>query len=986
MPCSVENAVSYSHLQNVSVPKSVTSSSHCSLSVGRQDDLPPTVSNCVINGPVLNPVAVMTSGLSVSANGISPAANSLALGASLLRAVSRPYVSCVSSASVSSLRDTAKCCRVITTPISQFSLISRSVTARSDPKPLNQQCSMVSVDMCPSLRACGSARPRSSSRPLMSSTLLALISKAASLKSQLVAASADCDNVVSSDHLVQSSSSVMREPRVSSASSVSMMTSCIVSSPAHTFTSASASCSSLSTLCSSIMTGSRHQSTLAHPFQHPDKRLQSDSVSPSSPAVVSVHSVAPSSPAVVSVHNVAPLSVMVRLPRLSLSSAAVRRHNPTGISSEDHTRSVSVAKISNEVCLCTRSTARISNQLCTCTVPSLGISNQGRIHAVPTPSVVSDGVAVYDVPAAGISKHVCLCTVPTVEVSNLVGSRTATTAGIFSPVHVCTISPAGFPDRAQMGTTTGISNHVHVSAVPSVGISSPVCSCDVLGTAMKRKMEGSENVMWNGDMTPESSVSCDMQRCAPVSRMQRVLRTRRVLPLASRCSTSQTSLSSASLPSPVSLCSPASSTFQIEVKSSALLASTVSPTYTESVSGLSATSRSDRHFLDSFRSLKTKPVVLSSVMQPGHTPASSMCRSAATGNYVARMSSSRNSVTGSCQTSSCMSNTSAKSADASSVGSVRSCVGPTSDFRGVPRPTFLFSPQNRPLLDKIAFHLSSQDSSSKFATQTLRKRISNIDNSTVSAVDGAAESVVKVASSPADFHCHGNRENRCHANRDVSIQAVHVSVVKAPESVAMVTASLADCHHLSNRGIYCHRNGELSSLTTNVADNKAIESVVMGTTSCSCHGSIENHHHGNRDICSLTANTASHKASAAVKSVVMDTADYCHHSNREMLSLADTTASSVIKESVALVTTSPLGSHHRSNREMFGHYRGDREMFDVAETTLTACVQRRTNKVKLCSEVNVIILHVIMHCLQLSYSSDILGGPKSDVIVSVMQL
>lgn len=185
----MENAVSCSHLQNVSVPKSVTSSSHCSLSVGRQDDLPPTVSNCVINGPVLNPVAVMTSGLSVSANGISPAANSLALGASLLRAVSRP------------------------------------------------------------LPACGSARPHSSSRFFITSKLRALTSKASSLKTQLDAA-----------QLVQSSSSVMREPRVSSASSTSTMTSCIVSSPARTFTSASASCSSLSTLCSSIVTRSRHQS------------------------------------------------------------------------------------------------------------------------------------------------------------------------------------------------------------------------------------------------------------------------------------------------------------------------------------------------------------------------------------------------------------------------------------------------------------------------------------------------------------------------------------------------------------------------------------------------------------------------------------------------------------------------------------------------------------------------------------------------------
>ena len=135
---------------------------------------------------------------------------------------------------------------------------------------------------------------------------------------------------------------------------------------------------------------------------------------------------------------------------------------------------------------------------------------------------------------------------------------------------------------------------------------------------------------------------------------------------------------------------------------------------------------------------------------------------------------------------------------------------------------------------------------------------------TASAVDGATEPVVMVASPSVDCHRHGNRENYCHVKTDGS-----VSADKASESVAMVTASLADLRHLSDKQL---SSRTASSAITTVCD--AVEPVVMVTAS-----SIDSR-------CYSNSKTA---GSVAMESVVTATtqADRGHHGKSGMSGLAE---------------------------------------------------------------------------------------------------
>ena len=426
------------------------------------------------------------------------------------------------------------------------------------------------------------------------------------------------------------------------------------------------------------------------------------------------------------------------------------------------------------------------------------------------------------------------------------------------------------------------------------------------GSTMQSVRPSSSAVLRCHNLTP-SLLSSEVRSSTSDSRSRRVLRS------ATRCSSRQTPIvSSASVSCSDSVPAPGSFTVQIPPKPPELVASRLSPPRSGRDAGMSATSRSDRHFLDSFASL-TPHLVLSSAIQPTRISSSSLCSSAVTTSDMLRTSSDRNPVTGSCcvvassvplsfvsYTSTLTSGLSPSTADTSIISS---SISLSFCSENVDSPSFtLFSPQRQSQVN-VASRASSQNLSSKFAAPN-RTKLNNADNSasdfvcsgTASAVDGATEPVVMVASPSVDCHRHGNRENYCHVKTDGS-----VSADKASESVAMVTASLADLRHLSDK--------QLSSLTASSAITtvcEAVEPVVMVTAS-----SIDSR---------------------------------CYNNSK--------TAGSVAMESVVTATTQAGRGHH-----------GKSGMSGVAEMVPTASLQRKAKTVKLCSKVTTAVLQSSLYSL-----------------------
>ena len=624
--CYLDSVDISSNLQNISMPKSITTGSPGSSSVCSEDAETSTVSDCVVDGRVLNPLAV-TSRSSVCADRVSAADKSLPLGAPMLypvmattsadrhrhsnsemaeeaaigvakdlvvmvtassadshhhsnRDTFRP-MSSVNSTSASALVDSmhstlisfvqesANCRSIVTTPSLQSS-VSRSFSS------LNNSSSLCS--QCRGLPPCTACQSHASSVHIITPALNALVSKAAALTKQFpVTTDSRCDNVVTSSCSVPTHISATRPSpafvKTSSASLTFTQTSSIISSAVLSFTSAdvvSMSCSSPSALisnCRSIVTASGNPSSLMPP---PQPSLQSHYQSPMvRPSPLPDKGLRPQSGLPSSSGVVAPFLSRLSFPEVTVPPSAAVCCKPTGISNDVY---VSTTEISNEGRSCTRSTTGVSNQVHTCTVSAA--------------SMISQRVEMHDVPAVGISNQVSMHTVPTLGVSSPVYSCTANTVSISSPLYVCTTSPTVHSDRLLMATlpTLGISDKSHIRTVPYFRSSDAVCQRNVPSTPV----EVSENT------TPTLTVSSKQQSSSTAPR------TRRVLPPATGCSTRQThSLSSTSLPSPLSICGPVLSTFQTAVKPPALLApalSPLSPTRPDSVAGMAMSCRSNHHY------------------------------------------------------------------------------------------------------------------------------------------------------------------------------------------------------------------------------------------------------------------------------------------------------------------------------------------------------------------------------------------------------
>ena len=556
---------------------------------------------------------------------------------------------------------------------------------------------------------------------------------------------------------------------------------------------------------------------------------------------------------------------------------------------------------SHQFCACTIRSAAIPNQICSCTSDAPGISHRACIR--------TDKVHMCGQRGVGISNQLCTCTV-----------------------------------------SEGISDKVRICAIPSVGISHQVCSCNTQAVLTTSNMVGSGNVGCHGDTT-STLVESRKVTNAPI-----FARLKCVLSPATGFSTRQTYLSSsASVPSPRPICSPGFSTLQI--KSPATVASTKSLTHSSNAAGMSAPSRNDRHFLDGILSLKPHPH-FSTMTQPDQILSSSFSRSAPTGKL--QLSSNRSPVmegyhveTGSVPLSGVLDTpvlSTVLRPPALDTGFMSSVKSRASRGRAiVARPTFVLSPPQRPLLEKIAHQTSAEYSSSKSTTQMPAKqmpaKISNIRDSAGDfscsqiAAGADTESVAMVTSSPENRHRQGNGINRFHTGRDASMLAAD----KDPASVAMDTA-----FPLMDRGIRHRSNGEMLSLTdstvTYVAKASAVDS--------SCRS--------NSKLSSVTTETTN---SVAVESVVVATTTVNHrigenihkrvrgrsHRSGDLSSHTDVT--DVATESVVMVTASQADRHRHSN---------NREMFSVAGPMMNIGVAKKSGKMNLCTKVNCTVFQKLL--------------------------
>ena len=939
------------HLQIISVPSTITDDCYWRSSISPQDTVLSDVSDCVLGGRVVNQPAV-ASRLSASENDVSTVARSLPVGA-------KPNVSAVSSvssASVSCLGDSVKCRGVTTAPCFQSSSISRNFSTANSSKSSSSRCSMASVDFCLSSPPCTACSSRTGTEPAVSPALLALVSQAAALKKQLPTASG-CSSVLSA--VGDSSTTLASLAPVKTSSGV--VSSTVHSSASTTVVSPSSSCPSISvTECSDIITSSEYQSSMVPPSQLPDKRLTSQSVSSTSSNIVSIH-------------QFAPLYVVVQPPPLSFPNAAVHSSAVTSFCQPVRACCLSATRMSDKVCSRTRSVSGISSRVCTCTVPGA--------------SLISVGV-----PTAGISNRV-----PTVGLSSSVCTGTPATAGITSPLCVHAIPPAGFSDRVQMYTVpaVGISNPVRVCSVSSAGISGSLCACNVLSRLMKSNVKDSGRTVWHGDTLSTSSMSQDVPSSTAVSATQRVL------PPATGWRTRQTYvLSSASKPSSFSICSPGLSSFQTTVRPASRVASVPSRTHPESVSIISAISRSDRHFLDSIVSPKPRPFFTTKT-QHSQLPSLSLCSPAVTSYMVT--TGSRNPATANSSvdtssvplsarsiTSSLTRVLSPSALNASVTSSVVSFTAQATSSRVVTRPTFsLFSTERRPLLDKIALQLSSQ-SLSKSTAQKLTVP-NSVDNSAsdflhsrvASADDGATESVVTLASSSMNHprHRHIDREG-CHvAKRDMSLQAAGACV-----SVA-VAASADDYCHVNDGGID-YSNSKQADLTASVDSNQTVESDVRDMHSLSADPALPKtsktvaavtasvgsyRHHGGRELSGCMASRAVDETVKSVAIVTSPLESYVHHSSGELSCRMASSGVDETARSVVMVTASSVDNCRYSNSTAVNsvamtssvmataaadHRHSSREVSGRGRTMKIARMQRKANKVRPCTQVTTDILNI----------------------------
>jgi len=939
--------------------------------------VPSRTSDCMVNGSAVNPVHVACR-LSASANGVSTVGDLSTYGDPLSGNVG---VFSAHDVSVLAPGASVKCGGVVTTPRVQSESMNGSVSPRSDSRSSCGRCSAVSVDLGSRLPSGRSCHLHAGLESDVTPALLALVSKASSLKNHLPKTnnSMPCP-------LVPANSSTLQAPVTAVKTTAAMTVSTVSSSTVRPFASScvvSAVCSSplaLISRCLGIATGSGNQPSHCPVLKLPATGPRRHSVLPCVSNKITGNSFAP----ILSTAQLSrPLFPYVGLPKSAAS------YELTGTSTPVLIPQVPTSGISSRVCSCVANSTRIFNRVCTYTVPAVGnldawcsptvgISDQVRTRAVRSASVISGQVQISAVATSGISNQSCMCAVPAVGVPKPVFSSTAT--GISSPVCVRTVPFSENSDRVQIGSvpaTAWTSDQIRARVVPSVTMSRPVSLHNVPAAVTK-----GYNMLESGNLTCSLSLSDRLQSSA-----SKVRRTQRVLPPATGCGTRPTPIfSSVSAARSLSVCPPVSSTFHTSVKS------VMPPEHLHGMTFTSAVSISDRHFLDSL--VSPKPCLNFSSVQ---IPSSSSCSSDVTGSYIPRTSYKRNLVTGSCQMEagsvplsaannfSLLAGILGQSAvDSSITGHVKSSTSSASYSSVVTHPMFVFLPQHRPLLERISLLLLSQKSSSKSPRKTGDTNSSGDfpHVSAASAVDRAVESVTMVASSPVDHRHHGdNGDNHQRTERDKSFPAAEAGVNEATESAGTSTVSHA---HAGSTEIRCHSDREFSSLTATVATgNKPRPSVAMVTAPPFFPGYRENHKYGCRDKCSPTADTTVHGAREPAVMVTSSVADYHRHSNRkfmpssanstaaknsldpvaasafvvdshccknrEMSSLAAETAVTVSERSVDTVTTSPTDDHLLSSREAF----------DIAKQGIIGSFQKKAKKMqKLCSQVSTILICV----------------------------
>ena len=973
-----------------------------------------------INSCVQDPVAG-TAGSSESVGEVSSVSDSLNFHGILPCAVNLSNISSASSKPVSPQDYRLNCCSAVSKSLSADKTSSTLSNSKVSTRRYNKVC--VNKNL---LQGTTCYSP-SSSEPVVTSAPFAVVTRSTALRNRLsVPSDSRCSDNVSSHHSVADGSSVTQAPDVTVETSEACSAGNVISLGFHP--SASANVISSVSECGSSIASCRNQLSVGH-VQLPSKNLNRQSVLTSSkssfvgpllsalrlPCSTSCNAAIPA--------NTVPSNKLAQ----TLSEAHVHAEPTSGIVNQAHLcTTTSATTISNPVSMCTVPAVRIGDQFPRCrvpgeafsdqasvfTVPSSGISRQVRTCTVPTASVISDRVRVHARPATGISSSLpelnissparsstvpvggisspdcvcdvspsaCTCSVPAVSISAPVSLCKTPICRTNSQVDSCSVPPSMVSDTVLPATipVSGISSHVDSSPVPGISdsvclhvtissSSSPVCQYSMPTTLTNTNSSVSGNITWNKNPTLSLTVPVEVRSSASVRKI------RHVLSLAAGCSTRHTPmLTPATVPN--SVYTPVSSCVEATVKPAESLMST--PRLTCSSASATSVYTSSRHFLDTFTSINPRPCVTSVTRSHHH---SSSLHSLATTN-VHRKSCNSDPVTRKCR----MKQSSLSTPVLTSVLGPPACGNDTASgvrsfsrlslsHRIAARPTFvLCAPEHRQLLEKIALRLLPQSAKQQSTNVNTVDSLTNGSwYKTFSSSVGATDSVAMVASSRVESRCRGNSNSRNHLQR---VRSIFPSD-KVPESVAMVTSS-----HLSSTGnCYCGIR-KLSGLTSSIADSKDTKSVVMATASpCRC-GDPKNRHHGNRNVFNQAVTTTADRSVNPVTMVTTSLADYHNHSNREMSGVNEAkrshdtvldsrchsnrevyrTAARVPLPSVAMVTASSVAPHHYSNKEVAGN----------ADTMMAGTsVQRKADRLKLCTEVTSAIVHNYIHCSALVMSA-----------------